>query len=76
MLSALLVRVAWVILGQFWLETKAVINLFSSIFIAPFLIVASIFYLHQQNSHLANSHLISSNFQLAVLASGLVGLFF
>lgn len=76
MLSAPVLRVAWVILGQLWGETKYIINLYSSIFSGPFLVAASIFYLRQQHVRPSSSLLISSKFRLAAIASGLLGLLF
>lgn len=76
MLSAPFLRVGWITLGQFWGETKSVLNLYSSIFAGPFLIATSIFYLRQRHVRPSNARLISSNFRLAVAACGLLGLLF
>ena len=76
MLSAPVLRVEWVILGRLWGETKYVVNLYSSIFSGPLLVVASIFYLRQRHVRPPNALLISSKFRLAVAACGLLGLLF
>ncbi|GKZ30063.1 hypothetical protein AbraIFM66950_007671 [Aspergillus brasiliensis] len=76
MLSAPVLRVEWMILGRVWGETKYIINLYSSIFSGPFLIMVSIFYLRQQHRRPSNSVLLSSKFRVTVTVCGLLGLLF
>ncbi|OGM50626.1 hypothetical protein ABOM_000818 [Aspergillus bombycis] len=76
MLSAPVLRVAWVILGRLWGETKYIVNLYSSIFSGPFLVAVSIFYLRHRHTRPSNSILISSKLRLAVIAGGILGLLF
>lgn len=76
MLSAPLLRVFWIVIGQFWDETKSTINLYSGVLAGPFLLTAPMFYLRRRYSRPANSVLIGSKIRLAAAVSGLIGLLY
>jgi uncharacterized membrane protein len=76
MLSAPLLRVVWILLAQVWDETKTVINLFSTLYAGPLLIIGPIIYLRRHYSRPANAALADPRLRLTVVTASLIGLVF
>lgn len=76
MLSAPILRVFWVLLSLFWVETKYIINLFSTIWTGPLLLMASIFYLRRRYSRPAHAGLMDPRLRVASAVLGGVGFAF
>ncbi|CEJ94731.1 hypothetical protein VHEMI10247 [[Torrubiella] hemipterigena] len=74
MLSAPLLRVAWLILGITWGETKYIINLYSSYFAGPFLLTAPMFYLRRHYKRQANKTLMNIKLHLGITAASAASL--
>ncbi|KAF1818837.1 uncharacterized protein K489DRAFT_384326 [Dissoconium aciculare CBS 342.82] len=76
MLSAPLLRTSWILLAQVWDQPKDVVNLFSTVIVAPILVVAPILYLRRHHARPGNARLLDLRVRLASAAAGLMGLVF
>ncbi|TKY90283.1 hypothetical protein EX895_000281 [Sporisorium graminicola] len=77
MCSAPLLRYAWIVLGNFWDETKEFINLISGVWASSFLLCSAIFYIRTRKGRPQHPRKpITAPTIVAVLASAVLGTLF